>query len=318
MGKAKRQINIIVIVLLSLCLFIFFLFFNSSFKSTILSFISSVYEVEIISESEFKESENLRILKLEEENNLRSQLDDIIEQYDNSRNEIDNLNIDLGDKQSEIDNLKSEIRDLLNVKYDLKEAKNKIVILQNISKKYFAQVDSLLGLTLELQLQNKSLEEENILIKNKNQNLNSENTDLNARLDVGSILEVFEIEIDKLKYGSHGQERKVIWAKNIQLIRCCFKISANTIAKSENKLVYIQYISPDGEILQSKSTPKESVFVYENETIEATTSAIFNYQNNELDFCVDWERGNILGKGKYKIKIFIEGKLAGESFFTLN
>jgi len=59
------------------------------------------------------------ILKLEEENNLRSQLDDIIEQYDNSRNEIDNLNIDLDDKQSEIDSLKSEIRDLFE------EIKNK-------------------------------------------------------------------------------------------------------------------------------------------------------------------------------------------------
>tara|TARA_B100000700_G_C15027376_1_gene848904 strand:- start:1682 stop:2638 length:957 start_codon:yes stop_codon:yes gene_type:complete len=318
MRKAKRQTNIIVIVtaLLSLSLFIFF--FNSYFKSTVLSFISSVYEVEIISETEFKESENLRILKLEEENNLRSQLDDIIEQYDNSRNEIDNLNIDLGDKQSEIDNLKSEIRNLLNVKHDLQEAKNKIVVLQNISKKYFAQVDSLLGLTEELQLQNKNLEEENILIKNQNQNLNSENTDLNARLDIGSILEVFEIEIDKLKYGSHGQERKVIWAKNIQFLRCCFKISANPIAKSEKKVVYIQYISPKGEILQSTSTPKESIFVYEEEIIQATTFAIFNYQNNELDLCIDWERGDVLEKGKYKIRIFIEGKFSGESSFTLN
>ena len=45
------------------------------------------------------------ILKLEEENNLRSQLDDIIEQYDNSRNEIDNLNVDLDEKQSEIDRI---------------------------------------------------------------------------------------------------------------------------------------------------------------------------------------------------------------------
>ena len=84
------------------------------------------------------------ILKLMEENNLRSDLDDIMEQYNNSRNEIDNLNIDWGEIESEIDNLKSEIRYLLNIKNDLKEAKKKIVALQNISKKYFEQVDSLL------------------------------------------------------------------------------------------------------------------------------------------------------------------------------
>ena len=49
-------------------------------------------------EKRFKESENRIILRLEEENNLRSELDDIIQQYDNSRNEIDNLNVDLNEK----------------------------------------------------------------------------------------------------------------------------------------------------------------------------------------------------------------------------
>ena len=59
----------------------------------------SFYNYTETSELKLQETENLRILKLEEENNLRSELDDIIEQYDNSREEIDNLNIDLYDKQ---------------------------------------------------------------------------------------------------------------------------------------------------------------------------------------------------------------------------
>ena len=248
---------------------------------------------------------------------MRSELDDIIEQFDNSRDEIDNLNVDLDEKQSEIDNLKSEIRDLLNIKHDLKEAKKKIVTLQNISKKYFAQVDSLLGKTEKQRGVIDSLTLENKEIINKNTDLNQKNTDLNTRLDVGSILEIFEIEIDKLKYGSHGQERKVIKTKNIQVLRCCFKISANSIAKSENKSVYIQYISPKGKLLQSSSTPEESIFVYEDTTIQATTYYEFNYQNNEIELCVDWERGDILETGKYKILFFIEGILVGESSFKL-
>ena len=62
-------------------------------------------------ETKFQESENLRILKLEEENNLRSELDDILQQYDNSRDEIDNLNVDLDQKQSEINDLKTQNED---------------------------------------------------------------------------------------------------------------------------------------------------------------------------------------------------------------
>ena len=204
MKKIKNNLNIIIIAVLAIGLIALGL---------------SFYNFTVISEKDYTKSENLRILKLEEENNLRLELDDIIEQYDNSREEIDHLNVDLDEKQSEINKLKSEIRDLLNVKHDLKEAKKKIISLQNISKKYFAQVDSLLGKTEELQLKNNTLIEENSEIKTKNQNLNTENTDLNARLDVGSTLEVYAVEIDKLKYSSHGQERKVIWAKNIQVLR---------------------------------------------------------------------------------------------------
>ena len=265
------------------------------------------------------------ILKLEEENNLRSQLDDIIEQYDNSRNEIDNLNIDLDDKQSEIDSLKSEIRDLFeeiknkeDIENALKEAKKKIVALQNISKKYFEQVDSLLGETEQLVLENKNLEKEITFIKDKNKNLNSENTDLNARLNAGSILEISDIEIDKFKEGSRGDFKPVYFTKNIKLLSCCFKIAANSIAKAESKSVYIQYISPSGELLQSSKTPEGSIFVYEDSTMHATTYSEFHYQNNQIELCVDWKRGDILETGKYKILFFIEGKLIEVNSFNLN
>ena len=310
MEKPKSKIPHIVISLLVIVLSVISYWFYS--------YSVAQKEFENLLETQFQESENLRILKLEEENNLRSELDDIIEQFDNSRDEIDNLNIDLDEKQSEINNLKSEIRDLLNIKHDLKEAKKKIVTLQNISKKYFAQVDSLLGKTEKQRGVIDSLTLENKEITNKNEDLNQKNTDLNTRLDVGSILEIFEIEIDKLKYGSHGQERKVIKTKNIQVLRCCFKISANSIAKAENKSVYIQYISPKGKLLQSSSTPEKSIFVYADTTIQATTYSEFKYQNNEIELCVDWERGDPLERGKYKILFFIEGTLVAASSFKLN
>jgi len=278
----------------------------------------SFYNYTETSELKLQETENLRILKLEEENNLRSELDDILEQYDNSREEIDNLNIDLYEKQSEIDNLKKEIRDLLNVKNDLNQAKQKIIKLQNISKKYFAQVDSLLGKTEQLQIQNQTLEQENRLLKNKNQEQNKELVEQNERLDIGSTLEVFDIEIDKLKLTSYGQERKVIWAKNIQLLRSCFKISANQIAISEPKTVYIQYIDPNGKLLQSSSSLDNSFFTMKDSIVEFTISKLFNYNNKELELCVDWQRGEILESGRYKVLFYIEEKLVGNAILKLN
>ena len=98
------------------------------------------------------------------------------------------------------------------------------------------------------------------------------------------------------------------------MLRCCFKISANLIAKAESKLVYIQYISPEGNLLQSSSSPEESVFVCEDSTLQSTTYSTFNYKNAEMEVCVDWQRGDILEKGRHKILVFIEGKLSGRKF----
>jgi len=285
---------------------------------SIIAISVSFYNYTETSELKLQETESLRILKLEEENNLRSELDNILEQYDNSREEIDNLNIDLYEKQLEIDNLKKEIRDLLNVKNDLIQAKQKIIKLQNISKKYFAQVDSLLGKTEELQIQNQTLEQENRLLKNKNQEQNKELVEQNERLNIGSTLEVFDIEIDKLKLTSYGQERKVIWAKNIQFLRSCFKISANQIAISEPKTVYIQYIDPNGKLLQSSSSPDNSFFTMKDSIVEFTISKLFNYNNKELELCVDWQRGEILESGRYKVLFYIEEKLVGNTIIKLN
>ena len=278
----------------------------------------SFYNYTETSELKFQESENLRIIKLEEENNLRSELDDILEEYNNSRQELDYLNLDLDEKQSEIDDLKKEIRDLLNVKNDLKLAKQKIEKLQNIAKKYFKQVDSLLGKTEELFNQNQNLQQQNRLLIDKNNKQNEALLEQTERLDIGSTLEVFDIEIDKLKLTSHGQERSVIWAKNIQILRFCFKISANQIAKSEQKTIYIQLIGPDGDVLQSSSTPENSTISIKDATVSFTTLKSFNYKNQEIELCVDWQRGDILQRGRYEILFYIEEKLVGQTDLKLN
>ena len=59
-------------------------------------------------------------------------------------------------------------------------------------------------------------------------------------------------------------------------------------------------------------------FEYQDSTIQATTYSVFNYQNKEMEIEVDWQRDDILEKGKYKILVFIEGKLVKEESFMLN
>ena len=72
MEKSKSKIPLLIISLLIIVLAVVSYWFYS--------YSVAQKELDHLLETQFQESENLRILKLEEENNLRSELDDIIEQ----------------------------------------------------------------------------------------------------------------------------------------------------------------------------------------------------------------------------------------------
>lgn len=278
-------------------------------------------------ENDQKDQEAAFILKLEEENNLRSQLDNIIEQYENSRFEIDHLNQDLDSREDDIVKLKSEIRNLLNVTKDLDLAKKKIKDLQDISKRYFAQVDSLLGKTEELHSENQNLIAQNIkIINERNQETEEkeryikQKEELEQVVKLGSILELKNMDVSKIKFGTQGQEKSARKAKNIQILRFCCSVSSNVIAKSEIKRIFLQYVNPKGEILYSSKSPSNSVFYSQDSSlIKATAFQDFLYENSGVDIlCIDWERGDMLIKGEYFVIAYIDGREVGSMMFSLN
>ena len=73
---------------------------------------------------------------IEEKNTLRDDLDDLIDEHDNLLEEYGDLNNQLHDTDSIIKNQIVEIRNLIRTKDDLTEARKKIAILKDISKRY--------------------------------------------------------------------------------------------------------------------------------------------------------------------------------------
>ena len=119
-------------------------------------------EIEILN-TEIEEQK----VKILEEIDLRSDLNNLIDQHENLLDDYDIQNEDLLKQDSVINQLKKEIEDLLNTKKDLKQARKKIVSLQEISKRYFKQIDSLLLFSEGLVVKNDSLIKENKSISNR-------------------------------------------------------------------------------------------------------------------------------------------------------
>ena len=257
---------------------------------------------------------DMKIQFIEQKNMLRDELDDIIDEHDDLLDEYGELNEQLHEKDSLIQEQIAEIRNLIRTKSDLKEARRKIETLKSISKKYIANIDSLLVLNEQLTVEKDSVISVNKDINWRNYKLNKQNEQLAETVNKGSVLKIYNIEVEAIKYKNTGREVSTQQAKKTQKIRVCFSVLANPIAQAETKTVYMQLIDNKGIVITGNKNV--SISILDNQVI-CTTSSEFDYENIEMTHCFEWERVHMLATGYYLINLIIEDKVALQTTLKL-
>jgi hypothetical protein len=268
----------------------------------------------IFKEIKEKKQDAIRMQYIEEKNALRDDLDDLIDEHDELLDEYGDLNNQLHDKDSIIQGQIAEIRNLIRNKDDLTEARKKIAALKDIAKRYLFNIDSLFLINESLTMEKDSVIQENKNINWKNYKLSKQNEKLVEKVSKGSVLEVLNIDVEYLRYRGTGKEVSTRFAKKVQKVRICFTIGANQISNAEEKIVFMQLINPNGELIKGKENIEinvsDSIFNY-------TTSSGFNYKNIQMNNCFEWERVQQLESGNYLINLIIEGRVSGQKQFKL-
>lgn len=257
-----------------------------------------------------KKQMDLKIQFIEQKNIIRDELDDLVDEHDELLEEYGDLNNQLFEKDSLIQNQIAEIKSLIRNKKDLKEARIKIENLKRISKRYLADIDSLFYINERLASEKDSVIKVNKNINWKNYTLNKKNIQLSDQVNKGSVLEVSNISVEALRFRGTGKEVPTRSAQKTQILRSCFNISANQIAKSGQKSLCIQYLNPRGEILNST----DSVNIKQ---VQYSLTDSINYLNKDLEICIDFERNKMLIEGNYVLKVFIDDLFLAESKFNL-
>ena len=280
------------------------------FLSIIIILSASLY----LQKNKMEQQMQLKVQFIEQKNMLRDELDDIIDEHDDLLDEYGELNKQLHEKDSLIQEQIAEIRNLIRTKSDLKEARRKIETLKSISKKYIANIDSLLAVNEVLAFEKDSVIKVNKNINWKNYKLNKQNADLSEKVSKGSVLEVLDVKIKGVYYRSTGNEKKTEKAKKVQKIRIYFTVAANQISDAETKTVYMQIINENGELIQGNELLKT---VIADSTVECTSAADFEYNNIEMTHDFEWERVHVLLKGTYLVNLIIEGNIAAQTTLKL-
>ena len=288
----------------------------SSRKVIILFGVLVVIFIAVLSlqQNKMEQQMELKIQFIEQKNMLRDELDDLIDEHDDLLDEYGELNEHLHEKDSIIQHQIAEIRNLIRTKSDLKEAQQKIAALKDISKRYLANIDSLLVLNETLTIEKDSVIKENKNINWKNYKLNKQNEKLAEKVNKGSVLELLSIDVEAVRYRSTGREVTTRFAKKVQKIRVCFSVGANQISDAETKEVYLQIINERGMLISGLEEMNVEV---NDSTFGCTSLAEFDYNNIEMENCFEWERIAQLEKGTYLLNLIIEGRVLGQTELKL-
>ena len=293
------------------------LWLESANRKVIILFIGIVILLVIslfFQQNRMEQQMHLKVQFIEQKNMLRDELDDLIDEHDDLLDEYGDLNEQLYEKDSVIQHQIVEIRNLIRTKSDLNEAKRKIAALKDISRRYLANIDSLLVLNGVLVLEKDSVVKVNKDINWKNYKLNKQNKKLADKVNKGSILEVFDVEVETIRYRSTGRELATKYAKKVQKIRTCFSVSANQISDAEIKTIYLQVVDADGKLVLGTNTVST---VVADSSYTCTSSAEFEYKNIEMKHCFEWQRVQVLSPGLYQINLIIEAGIAAQTNFKL-
>ncbi|PCJ81964.1 MAG: hypothetical protein COA49_03090 [Bacteroidetes bacterium] len=214
--------------------------------------------------------------------------------YDTLQTENSMMVAEISAQRDRIDGLLTKVK---NGNWELGRAKKEAETLRTIMKGYIATIDSVNQL-------NNALTEENIAMRNRVEEVQNLNEKLEERqgnmediIAAGRVLQCTEISAVGVRILSSGRQRETSRADRTEMIKVCFKLLENKIAKPGDKLLHLKITQPNGGVLSSS----------EDDGFSASRS--IDYANERLEACIFYtSEDESLGlvAGAYMIEI-LEG-----------
>ncbi len=191
----------------------------------------------------------------------------------------------------------------------IKELQKELGTVRGVLKSYIYKVDS-------LNTVNDNLKKENVKVKKQIQEANEiarlleeKTNELDAKINLASILEADEIQIKTLN--KKGKVTKSL--KRITNIEICFQVLRNITAERGYKTIYIRIADANGEVLYTE----ENTFEFEGKQLIYSAKKEIEYNGEDTPVCMYYKVTNPLQTGSYSIAIFADGNLIGTTGFVL-
>ena len=258
-----------------------------------------------------EENEDLRELAELEKQEMESQYRDFDLQYEMLQNQLsnDSLIAQIENERLHTQQLLEELeRTKATDAAEIKRLKAEIASLRAVLKSYIMQVDS-------LNLINQSLNEENLQIKEQITQANERITSLSSERNELKDKVNIAAQLDATGFWVTPKDKKSKDAKKVKDVKKFafgFTIVKNVTAKNGQRTLYARILKPDNSVMGSKGT-----FPYENTQLEYTEKKSIDYTGEEEKVTMYSDVTEFLEAGTYKLFIFCDSQMIGQTSFSL-
>jgi cell division protein FtsB len=191
--------------------------------------------------------------------------------------------------------------------------KAQVRALKNERTQLFIRADSLLIVTQRLAIEKDST----TAVLNKTikvvDSVTTANTQLFNSLEKGALIGITNLDATAIIVRKGGKIKQTKRASRADKIRVCYTIAPNTLAQAGDRVLYVQVINPDNNIIGDKSN-----ITFGQDLLTYSKSEIVFYENKALDVCaIVGTTGQDVLKGSYTINIFDAQRQIGSTTLML-
>ena len=258
-----------------------------------------------------EENEELKELAELEKQEMESQYRDFDVQYEMLQSQLSNDSL-IAQIENERRHTQQLLEELERTKAtdaaEIKRLKAEIASLREVLKSYIVQVDSLNRL-------NQSLSEENTQIKaqvaeqsTQISTLSTERNQLKDKVNIAAQLDATGFWVTPKNKKSKDTQK----VKDVKKLAFGFTIVKNVTAQNGQRIIYARILKPDNSVMGQKGT-----FAYENTQLEYTEKKYIDYTGEEEKVTMYSDVTEFLEAGTYKLFVFCDKLMIGQTSFTL-
>ncbi|MBQ2166945.1 MAG: hypothetical protein II447_09220, partial [Bacteroidaceae bacterium] len=139
-------------------------------------------------------------------------------------------------------------------------------------------------------------------------NISNENFQLKDKVDKAAQLDATGFWCKALNKRSKQTDK----AKDVKKFSFGFSIVKNVTAKNGQRTIYARIIKPNGSVYKPQGT-----FTYQGTDVEYCEKKYIEYDGQEQSITMYSDVEEFLEAGTYRLFIFVDGQMIGESSFSL-